>query len=309
MNSPAADALDLDQYRSLIHLDEPFEAPEPVPEVETQRETLVDRLLAYLQSENPGLGDLPSTYEEKRRLLRALLTVRRPDPLPLWFHEALGGLLQRENRERRRTDAIGLTRISQSMPKSTYKAAAQCALWQGDITTLEVDAIVNAANEQMLGCFQPFHACIDNAIHSAAGPRLREDCDAIMQLQGCLEGTGWAKITRAYHLPSEYVLHTVGPIVDRGRVLPEHQQQLENCYHACLDVAARIDGIRTVAFCSISTGVFGFPREPAADIALRTVGQWLDDHPGKLDLIVFNLYRNDDLKIYRDLLLSCKTPR
>lgn len=308
MKKPASDALDIDQYRSLIHLDEPFEAPEPVPEVETQRAKLADRLLTHLQSENTGLGNPPSIYEEKRRLLRALLTVRGPDPLPLWFHWALGRLLQREKLERNRTAAISLPRIIQSLPKSTYKAAARCALWQGDITTLKVDAIVNAANEQMLGCFQPFHACIDTAIHSAAGPRLREDCNAIMQLQRGFEGTGWAKVTRAYHLPSKYVLHTVGPIVDRGRVFLEHEQQLENCYRACLDAADRVDGIRSVAFCSISTGVFGFPQEPAAAIALRTVGEWLANHPGRLDLVVFNLYRKDDLEIYSNLLLSTEPP-
>jgi len=237
-------------------------------------------------------------------MLRALLTVRGPNPLPSWFHVQLDRLLQREAFERGFTDAASLPGISEAFPGSSYAAAARCALWRGDITTLCVDAIVNAANPKMLGCFQPFHACIDNAIHSAAGPRIREDCHAIMQRQGCPEGTGWAKVTRAYNLPSKYILHTVGPIMVSGErnVSPEQEQQLSSCYRSCLGLACRVSAIRSLAFCSISTGVYGFPREAAARIALRTVNQWLANHPGSLDLIVFNVFRHDDLEIYERLL-------
>ncbi|MBW1799155.1 MAG: protein-ADP-ribose hydrolase [Deltaproteobacteria bacterium] len=300
----------LDQYRSFILLDEPFVAPEPAPEAKADRADLVDELLAFLKSEatvKPEFIDvegIPSTCDEKRRMLRALLTVRGPDPLPSWFHMQLDRLLQRETLERGQIDASTLPRISEAFPESLYVAAGQCALWRGDITALCVDAIVNAANADMLGCFQPFHACIDNVIHSAAGPRLREDCHAVMQLQGCTEGTGWAKVTRAYNLPAKYILHTVGPISHEGNqsVSPEHEQQLADCYYSCLDLASRVSAIRSIAFCCISTGVFGFPREPAARIALRTTGQWLADNPDTLDLIIFNVFLQDDLEIYERIL-------
>ena len=229
---------------------------------------------------------LPPSYNEKRRLLRALLTVRGPAPLPDGFYAQMDRLLQREALERGVTHAADLPRVAHVWPQSSFGTAAHCALWQGDITTLKADAIVNAANTQTLGCFQPFHACIDNVIHSAAGPRLREDCHAIVQRQGGPEGTGWAKVTRAYNLPSRFVLHTVGPIVARGRLTPEHERQLAVSYRACLDLADRVSGIRSIAFCCISTGLFGFPQEPAARIALQTVGQWLDSHPGALNLVV-----------------------
>jgi O-acetyl-ADP-ribose deacetylase (regulator of RNase III) len=199
---------------------------------------------------------------------------------------------------------LNLPRVAQAFPGSSYGAGNQCALWRGDITTLRVDAIVNAANAKMLGCFQPFHTCIDNAIHSAAGPRLREDCHAIMQRQGCPEGTGWAKLTRAYNLPARYILHTVGPIVVKGenRVLPEHEQQLSDCYHSCLELAKRVSAIRSIAFCCISTGVFGFPQGLAARIALQTVEGWLSGNPNSLDLAVFNVFGEDDFEIYERLL-------
>ena len=296
--------LDIDEYRLLIHLDEPFAAPTPAPKTEAERAILVDNLLAHLLSERDEMqtGSTPVLYNDKRRLLRALLTVRSPDPLSDWLQGQMDQLLQREAFERGLTDAAGLPRISQVWPETAYKAAPHCALWRGDITTLKVDAIVNAANAQMLGCFQPFHNCIDNVIHSAAGPRVREDCHAIMQCQSGPEGTGWAKATRAYNLPARYILHTVGPIVRRGRVRPEHERQLAACYQSCLELAGRIPSIRSVTFCCISTGVFGFPQEPAARIALQTVARWLDNHPDALDLVVFNVFQYDDLEIYQNLL-------
>ena len=302
--SQASIRLDLDEYRSLVHLDAPFEPPSPTPEAKIERVALVDELLAYLRSERNAIGAnaVPPSYDEKRRLLRALLTVRGPDPLPAWFHERIDQLLQREALERGFTGAADLPRVAQVWPQSSFGATPHCALWHGDITTLKVDAIVNAANAQMLGCFQPFHTCIDNVIHSAAGPRLREDCNAMMQRQGGPEGTGGAKITRGYNLPAKYILHTVGPIVAQGHLTPEHKHQLANSYRACLDLANRVSEIRSIAFCCISTGVFGFPQTPAARIALRTVEQWLTAHPGALDVIMFNVFRQDDLEIYTRLL-------
>jgi len=302
--------LDLDGYRCLVHLDEHFKAPDPVPEKESDRTALVDELLAHFGPEAavpPGVKELtaiPSLYEEKRRLLQALLTVREPHPLPSRVHRQLDRLLQRETLERGLIQASNLPRITEAFPGSSYEAGNQCALWRGDITTLLVDAIVNAANSRMLGCFQPFHACIDNAIHSAAGPRLREDCHVIMQRQGCAEGTGRAKVTRAYNLPATYILHTVGPLCssNENAVSPEQERQLSDCYTSCLNLACRVSAIRSIAFCCISTGVFGFPQECAARIALQAVERWLSDHPDSLDLVVFNVYGADDFNIYERLL-------
>ena len=301
----ASNPLDLDEYRALVRLDDPFEPRRPAPEAKAARAAMADKLLAHLRSERNGVDAniIPPSYDEKRRLLRALLTVRGPDPLPAWFHERIDQLLQHETQKHKVTDAAGLPRVAQLWPRSPYPAAAHCALWQGDITSLKVDAIVNAANAQMLGCFQPFHACIDNAIHAAAGPRLREDCHAMMQRQGNPEGTGWAKITRGYNLPTKYILHTVGPILGPDKeVQAGQEQQLAACYNSCLDLAHRVLAIRSVAFCCISTGIFGFPQMPAARIALKTVEQWLTAHPGALDLVIFNVFRRDDLEIYAHLL-------
>ena len=295
--------LDLDDYRSLVRLDEPFIAPPPAPVAADRRAVLVDELLTYLHAERgeTGGGD-GSSEDQKRRLLRALLTVRGPDPLPDWFHDRLDRLLRREVLDRGVTDIANLPRLPRDWLGADRDTATAAILWRGDITTLNADAIVNAANAQMLGCFQPFHACIDNAIHSAAGPRVREDCDKIMLRQGGAEGTGWAKVTRAYNLPSRYILHTVGPIVAPDRLRPEHERLLAACYRSCLDLASRVPDIRSVAFCGISTGVFGFPREPAARVALRAIGDWLDEHPGVIDSIVLNLFSQDDLQIYQRLL-------
>ncbi len=297
--------LDLDDYRSSIELDQPFLAPPPAPAAVAQRLALVDQLLAYWSAEHgsASAGAL-SSYHDKRQLLRAWLTTRGPEPLPDAFHDALDRLLQREALDRGRIDMADLPRLPDDWLGLGCDPSPTAILWQGDITTLNTDAIVNAANAQMLGCFQPFHACIDNAIHSAAGPRVREDCAQIMQRQGGVEGTGWAKVTRAYNLPSRYILHTVGPIVGSDRLRPEHEHALADCYRSCLDLASRVAGIRSIAFCAISTGVFGFPREPAARVALRTIGEWLAAHPGAIEVIVLNVFSQDDFQIYQRLLLD-----
>jgi len=174
-------------------------------------------------------------------------------------------------------------------------------LWQGNICTLQVDAIVNAANEYMLGCFTPNHPCIDNAIHSAAGPRLRAQCRQLMSKQGHMEQTGKAKITLAYKLPCKYVIHTVGPICSLGA--PLQPEYLSSCYTECLNLAKQ-NNVRSIAFCCISTGVFGYPNKPAAITALRTVKQWLSvpENNMSIDFIIFNVYKNKDREIYRALL-------
>jgi len=177
-------------------------------------------------------------------------------------------------------------------------------LWQGDITKLEVGAIVNAANSQMLGCFVPCHKCIDNVIHSAAGIELREECNHYMNLKKekdrfYEEPTGSAVVTNGYNLPCKYVIHTVGPIV-HSKLTDDLKDDLYNCYHSCLQAA--IDhGIRTIAFCCISTGEFRFPNEEAAKIALKSIQEFLDFNAEKIDRIVFNVFKDVDFKIYKSL--------
>ena len=172
-------------------------------------------------------------------------------------------------------------------------------LWQGDITTLAADAIVNAANSRMLGCFVPCHGCIDNAIHTAAGVRLRLECTRMMALAPGEEPPGQARITNAHNLPCKYVLHTVGPII-YGAVTPKDRALLASCYRSCLDLAAR-HGCRSVAFCCISTGEFHFPGELAAQIAIQTVRAWQRQNPDRIE-VIFNVFKDSDREIYRRLL-------
>ncbi|MBP1650232.1 MAG: hypothetical protein H6Q26_389 [Bacteroidetes bacterium] len=173
-------------------------------------------------------------------------------------------------------------------------------LWQGDITTLQVDAIVNAANSQLLGCFHPFHKCIDNAIHSAAGPRLREACHQLMLRQGHTEPTGQAKITPGFFLPAKYVIHTVGPIVAHLTPTPLQEEQLASCYKSCLEVAHAKGDIQSIAFCCISTGVFGYPPALAAKVAIRTVYNWVAAHPeSPVQKVIFNVFSDADYQIYQ----------
>lgn len=176
---------------------------------------------------------------------------------------------------------------------------ARLVLWQGDITTLKCDAIVNAANSQMLGCFSPCHGCIDNIIHTMAGVRLRLACSELMQAQGCEEPTGEAKITPGFNLPAKYVLHTVGPIID-DEVTPDDERLLASCYRSCLDLAD-LHGLHSIAFCCISTGVFRFPANLAAEIAIRTVKAFLQKETS-IQRVIFNVFKDSDLLIYQKLL-------
>ncbi|OLS13983.1 MAG: Appr-1-p processing protein [Promethearchaeota archaeon CR_4] len=160
----------------------------------------------------------------------------------------------------------------------------------------------------MLGCFTPFHKCIDNAIHASAGPRLRDDCYLIMQKQKTLEPIGIAKITRGYNLPATYILHTVGPNLSKSehgkrslQIIEEHAKQLGSCYRSCLELADQIPAIRRLAFCCISTGAFEFPNDVAAPLALSSVHEWVQQHPSRFDLIVFNVFTQKDVEIYRKL--------
>lgn len=243
-------------------------------------------LIRALLDEQGYREKVPQDVWEQKRLLRGLFNVRPPEPVSEEFLAVQDAYLPEATREK------GVTRLSDLKPARPHQY-----LWQGDITTLEVDAIVNAANAALLGCMAPNHACIDNAIHTFAGVQLRLACHAIMQKQGHPEPTGCAKLTPGFCLPAKYVLHTVGPIVS-GRLSETHCALLKSCYESCLALAAE-NGIESVAFCCISTGVFGFPKPEAAKIAVDTVTAFQQTHP--ID-VVFNVYKEADLRLYRALL-------
>lgn len=279
--------LDLLDYADQINL---YDRYEPSPITNRNREELVDIILEELQEGN----DLE--YKDKRRLLHGRLNGLPPNSLSKGAISLLDQLLQLELEDKQIASSDQLLKLDGIICGKT-----KVVLWQGDISTLKVDAIVNAANNQLLGCWQPLHACIDNVIHSAAGVQLRDDCDLIMEKQGFAEPTGVAKITRAYNLPSNYVLHTVGPIVRDG-VSKQHMAQLANVYRSCLDLSKQIGSIKSIAFCGVSTGVFGYPVEDAAKIAISTVINWLNNNSSEIDLVVFNQYSDRDRSIYECLI-------
>ncbi len=247
-------------------------------------------LLRYLLEERKEYEDfpMPDSLSEKRRLLRSLMNVRPPVPVSEEFLRVQDAYLEENLAER------GVTRLNDLMP-----VRHDLYLWQGDITTLAVDAIVNAANSHMLGCFIPCHGCIDNAIHTYAGVQLRLECVRLMTGQEEEEPIGSAKITTAYNLPCRYVLHTVGPII-HGVVTEADRKLLASCYSTCLELAVKT-GLGSVAFCCISTGEFHFPNKLAAEIAIQTVRNWQQQNPDKIK-VIFNVFKESDYEIYRRLL-------
>lgn len=251
----------------------------------------LDFLINYLLSERNDLGriEIPAKEAEKFRLYRSLVNIRPAVKADERYLQAEDEYLTSLTENKGITDMADLKPIEDGI-----------FLWQGDITTLRCGAIVNAANSGMTGCWQPCHSCIDNCIHTFAGVRLRYECGQIMEQQGHEEPTGRAKITQAYNLPCDYVIHTVGPIV-QGRLTDKHCRLLESSYQSCLELAVQ-NGIDSIAFCCISTGVFGFPQREAAEIAVRTVREFRKSHAIK---VVFNVFKEDDYVIYKGLL--CRT--
>lgn len=249
-------------------------------------------LIRALLSEEPRYQNTAIPGDEARQfdLLRALMNVRPPRPASAEFLAVQDEYLTELSQRRGITDATALP----SVPGDP-----RLVLWQGDITTLKIDGIVNAANSALLGCFHPLHACIDNVIHTYSGVQLRLACQELMERQGHEEPVGQAKITDAYNLPCRYVLHTVGPMIE-GPVTTEDERLLAACYRSCLQLAAE-SGLTSLAFCCISTGVFHFPNERAAEIAAETVRGFLDKD-ARIRRVVFNVFRDSDLAIYRRLL-------
>lgn len=253
-----------------------------------QREYLIQELLAEL----PQYQDMaiPAEENQQKRLLRSLMNIRAPRPISDRFLAVQDAYLREEVQQKGITD-------SALLPASPLDP--RLVLWRGDITTLKIDAIVNAANSALRGCFVPCHSCVDNIIHSVSGIQLRLACDALMNRQGHEEPTGQAKITPAYNLPCRYVLHTVGPIVS-GPLTKTHKQQLASCYRSCLHLAAQ-QGLKSVAFCCISTGEFHFPQKQAAEIAVKTVMEFLQADT-QIEKVVFDVFQQADYDIYKEIL-------
>ncbi len=248
-------------------------------------------LCRYLLDENPRYRQMPvpDTLQERRDLFRALMNVRPPMPASEAFLRLQDEQLQAQLAEK---GVVEILRFAQN----------GIVEWQGDITRLKVDAIVNAANSQMLGCFVPLHRCIDNAIHSAAGVQLRLACEEMMH--GAEEPTGSARITPGFNLPAKYVIHTVGPIVTTPLPLRQQEVQLASCYTSCLDLAHKY-GLASIAFCCISTGEFRFPNDRACIIAVSTVRSWMASNPEssvKTVIVIFNTFKDIDHELYQNAL-------
>ena len=247
-------------------------------------------LIQELLKENPEYKgmEIPLNEDAQSNLLRGLMNIRRPKAISDDFLTVQDEYLQEE------TARKGITELADLEPVSNG-----IYLWQGDITTLRCDAIVNAANSGMTGCYAPCHGCIDNCIHTYAGVQLRLACAKIMQKQGHEEETGKAKITSAYNLPCKYVLHTVGPIVS-GLLTMTDQELLSSCYRSCLELAEE-NNVKSIAFCCISTGEFHFPNDKAAEIAVQTVKDYRELTKSNME-VIFNVWKDIDYEIYRGLL-------
>lgn len=259
-------------------------------EQEKRRQYLIRALLR----ERPEYEamEIPAQEEEQRQLLRGLMNLRAPKRCSEEFLNIQDAYLQEAAAEKGIVELSGLEPVREGI-----------YLWQGDITSLKCDAIVNAANSGMTGCYVPNHKCIDNCIHSFAGVQLRLECARMMEEQGHEEPTGQAKITKAYNLPCRYVLHTVGPIV-QGKLTEKHSALLRSCYLSCLELAAAY-GLESVAFCCISTGVFCFPNDKAAQIAVQTVQEYLEKIPdSSVKKVIFNVFKDEDRRIYEKILGS-----
>ena len=259
-----------------------------------EQEARLDYLIDYLLNETPSAKGKVMPYKmdtvrEKITLFRGLCNVRPPEPVTEQFTRVQDAFLTQWNNDRPLTVLNDLEAVQ-----------PQLYLWQGDITSLAVDVIVNAANSDFLGCTQANHDCIDNIIHTRAGVALRLDCDAVIKAQGRREPMGKAKITKAYNLPSDYVIHTVGPYIDGRGVSPLKEKLLASSYRACLALADEYQQ-RTIAFCCISTGEFNFPNGRAAEIAIQTVKAYFSDTGSALNVIL-NVFKDEDLHIYQTLL-------
>ena len=267
-----------------------------MPKNTTQEERL-DYLVEEFKADSAEYKELqtPNSTEDKRRILRSLMNIRMPKELSSEVMKVQDEYLLERAAEKGVVNLSDIPVIRDGL-----------SIWQGDITRLSVDAIVNAANSQMLGCFVPMHTCIDNCIHTFAGVQLRAECYRQMNELRIRYGRDYEQptavpmLTEAYNLPAKKVIHIVGPIV-QYKLTPELEKDLENCYRNTLDMCAEND-LRSVAFCCISTGVFCFPNKKAAEIAVNTVSDWLSENPGKIERVIFNVFKDEDKTIYEKLI-------
>lgn len=264
-----------------------------------RRRFLIDTLLKEQQKYSGFLAvsgnsdeDISNDKDGQKRLLRSLMNIRMPHEADAEFIKIQDEYLRQANEEK---GVVTLNDIDE--------VSGDIYVWKGDITRLKAGAIVNAANSGMTGCYQPCHNCIDNCIHTYAGVQLRYECAKIMRKQGYEEPTGQAKITPAYNLPCDYVIHTVGPIV-QGILSGKHKKQLESCYRSCLEIADK-NNVDSIAFCCISTGVFMFPNDKAAEIAVKTVKSYKEETGSRIK-VIFNVFKDDDEEIYMKLLKKSK---
>lgn len=262
-----------------------------------EQQERLDYLVEAFKADSGAYQDLrtPADTEGKRRILRSLMNIRMPGRLPKDVLRVQDAYLSGRIRE---NGVVTLADIP--------AAKGILSVWQGDITQLAVDAIVNAANSQMLGCFVPMHTCIDNCIHTFAGVQLRLACAEQMEKLRAQYGPDYEQptavpmLTDAYNLPARKVIHIVGPIVE-GKLTPAHETQLADCYRNTLEMCLE-NGLRSVAFCCISTGVFHFPGDRAAVIAVETVTEWLETHEGMMDRVIFNVFKDEDRMLYERIL-------
>lgn len=247
-------------------------------------------LIKRLLKEQPRYSNIqiPVGTDEQKAMLRSLMNIRMPGTMDEDFLSVQDEYLRQINAEKGVVTLSDMEEIQQDI-----------YIWKGDITRLKVGAIVNAANSGMTGCYQPCHNCIDNCIHTYAGIQLRLTCAEIMEEQGYQEPIGQAKITPSYNLPCDYVIHTVGPIV-QGKLTKKHEELLESCYKSCVEIANE-NGVDSIAFCCISTGVFMFPNERAAEIAVKTIKEYKEKTNSSIK-VVFNVFKDQDEEIYRELL-------
>lgn len=293
--------LKLSEYKDKVHILQPFVKKNPSHLNTEERNERDKKIISELCKINRC--NLPRNVEISiANKIRILLNITPPGLIPPDLVDIIDQYIIDLY------DEIKYTNIDElkSVERYSYKNISNPSklyLWKGDITQLKVDAIVNACNSQLLGCFSPLHMCIDNAIHTFAGPRLRDDCDIIMKLQGFEEPTGECKITRSYNLPCKYVLHTVGPIYDEYEDKKRCEEHLMSCYSRCLDIAEEVGDINSIAFCSLSTGVFGYPIKDAVKVAIFTVDNWISKHPStKVNKVMFNLFSEEDYKVYEDFI-------
>ena len=261
------------------------------------QEQRLDTLVEAFKADSVQYKDLqtPVDTDGKRRLLRSLMNIRMPRKMNDSILKVQDEYLRERIRENGVVSLADIPEIKDGM-----------SIWQGDITRLAADAIVNAANSQMLGCFVPMHTCIDNCIHTFAGVQLRAECNRQMNQLRISYGRDYEQptavpmLTDGYNLPAKKIVHIVGPIVE-GQLTKALEKDLADCYRNTLDLCAE-NGLRSVAFCCISTGVFHFPNRRAAEIAVKTVSKWLDEHKGQVDRVIFNVFKDEDKTYYEELL-------